>query len=155
MKRVRTSIQRWCGPMSGEPALLVAVHTAGGLSKLQPVGAVVLGHCWHQSHWVSPSTCDGSNFNCVLPGSLQRASSKSILRPTLLAVLAFCFLLLSRDLCTFCPLCWNVCPSAPCIEWPLASFRTCLHCYLFKTHPPRGPLSCTTPLSCLIVPIFL
>ena len=47
---MRTSIQRWCGPMSGEPAPSVSVHIAGGLSKLQAVVVVVLGHCCHQSH---------------------------------------------------------------------------------------------------------
>ena len=154
MKRVRTSIQRWCGPMLGEPAPLVSVHTAGGLSKLQPMVVVVLGHCCHQSHWISPSTCDRSNLNCGLLGSLQCASSKSIPRPILFNVPAFCFLHLSQGLCTCWPLCQNTCPSAPCTEWPLASFRTFLHCYLFKTHPPRCPLSCSIPLSCLTVPNF-
>lgn len=46
------------GPMSGEPALVVSVHTAGCLSKLQPMVAVALGHCAasHTGSYSAPVT---------------------------------------------------------------------------------------------------
>lgn len=109
-------------PVSGEPALVVSVHTAGCLSRLQAVGAVALGRC------ALPATLD-------LPSHLWQAQSQpwppglcmihlwappnTTPHPRASDILAVLLvLLLPHGLCTCCSLCQERESPAPYMEWP-------------------------------------
>lgn len=53
------------------------------------------------------------------------------------------------------PSAWEDAFPTPCMQWPLASFRTCLKCCLSKAHPSPCPPSCSISLSCLMFLYFI